>query len=127
MLSWGTLARVQVVEANPLMVAAGIGRVPNESFVTDSNTLEAVKLALELGGDVNAADEIGDTALHGAAHIRSEAVIRFLLEKGARVEAKNSRGLTPLMIAEGAGNSDNPGLDSGGRAAALLRESSRKQ
>jgi ankyrin repeat protein len=111
----------------PLMVAAGIGRVPNESFVTDSSTLEAVKLALELGGDVNAVDDIGDTALHGAAHIRSEAVIRFLVEKGAKLGTKNSKGLTPLMIAEGSGHSDSPGLDTGGRAAALLRELSGKQ
>jgi hypothetical protein len=29
---------------------------------------------------VNAA---GDTALHGAAHIRSDALVRFLAEKGA--------------------------------------------
>jgi ankyrin repeat protein len=114
------------LHTTPLMVAAGIGRVPNESFVTDSSTLEAVKLALELGGEVNAVDDIGDTALHGAAHIRSEAVVRFLVEKGARLEAKNSKGLTPLMIAEGSGHSDSPGLDSDGRVAALLRELSSK-
>jgi ankyrin repeat protein len=114
------------LHTTPLMVAAGIGRVPNESSVTDSSTIEAVKLALELGGDVNAVDDIGDTALHGAAHIRSEAVIKFLVEKGAKLGAKNSKGLTPLMIAEGSGHSDSPGLDSGGRAATLLRELSNK-
>jgi len=110
------------LHTTPLMVAAGIGRVPNESFATESSTLDAVKLALELGGQVNAADDIGDTALHGAAHIRSAAVVRVLIDRGARVNVKNRRGLTPLMIADGAGNSDNPGIGSGGDAGALLRE-----
>src|SRR5436190_1204165 len=62
------------LHTTPLMVAAGIGRVPNESVTTEASTIEAVKLAIELGGEVNAADDIGDTALHGAAHIRSAAV-----------------------------------------------------
>jgi ankyrin repeat protein len=115
------------LHTTPLMVAAGIGRVPNESFATESATLQAVKLALELGGDVNAADDIGDTALHGAAHIRSAAVVQLLVEHGAKVNAKNRRGLTPLMIADGAGNSDNPGIGSGGAAGELLRELSAKQ
>jgi ankyrin repeat protein len=106
----------------PLMFAAGIGRVPNESFVSESSSLDAVKLALELGSDVNAVDEIGDTALHGAAHIRSDQVVQFLVQAGAKVNAKNKRGLTPLMIAEGAGNSDNPGLGSGGTTGELLRK-----
>ena len=115
------------LHTTPLMVAAGIGRVPNESFTTEASTIDAVKLALELGGDVNAADDIGDTALHGAAHIRSAAVVRLLVDHGARVNAKNRRGLTPLMIAEGAGNSDNPGIGSGGDAGAVLRELSSKE
>lgn len=86
-----------------------------------------MNLALELGSEVNAADDIGDTALHGAAHIRSAAVVRLLVDRGAKVNAKNRRGLTPLMIADGAGNSDNPGIGSGGDAGALLRELSSKQ
>ena len=115
------------LHTTPLMAAAGIGRVPNESFAADSSTLDAVKLALELGGNVNAADDIGDTALHGAAHIRSAAVVRFLADHGAKVNARNKRGLTPLMIADGAGNSDNPGIGSGGEAGELLRELASKQ
>jgi ankyrin repeat protein len=115
------------LHTTPLMAAAGIGRVPNESFVTEASTIDAVKLAVELGGEVNAADDIGDTALHGAAHIRSAAVVRFLVDHGAKVNARNRRGLTPLMIADGAGNSDNPGIGSGGEAGALLRELASKQ
>jgi uncharacterized protein len=104
-----------------LMVAAGLGRVPAESLVTDAATLEAVTLALELGGDVRAVNDDGNTVLHGAAHIRLDPLIELLVTKGADVNARNARGLTPLMVAEGSGHSDNPGLV-GGPTAVLLRK-----
>ena len=51
------------------MVAAGVGtRSPGEDAGTETEALEAVKLAFELGGDVNAVDNNGDTAMHGAAY-----------------------------------------------------------
>jgi ankyrin repeat protein len=84
----------------PLMIAAGVSRVLAESRVTAQNTLEAVTAAWELGGDVNAVNAAGDTALHGAAHIRADAVVRFLVEKGAELSVKNKRGETPLMVSE---------------------------
>ena len=50
------------------MAAAGIGIWhTGESAGTNAKAFEAVKLAHEAGNDVNAADENGDTALHGAA------------------------------------------------------------
>jgi ankyrin repeat protein len=106
----------------PLMAAAGIGRVPNESFITEAQTLEAVKLALELGGDVNATNAGGDTALHGAAHIRSARLVQLLVERGASVNVRNKLGFTPLQVAEGSGHSENPGLGLGGETGALLRK-----
>jgi ankyrin repeat protein len=91
----GTMDRM-----TPLMAAAGVGRVLAESRSTDTSTFEAVAAAWELGGDVNAMNAAGETALHGAAHIRSDAVVRFLAEKGATLDVRNRRGETPLMIAE---------------------------
>ena len=105
----------------PLMVAAGIGRVPAESHVTPTATMAAVRLALELGGDIRAINKEGNTALHGAAHIRLDELVQFLVDRGADVNARNARGLTPLQVAEGAGHSDNPGLV-GGATATLLRK-----
>jgi ankyrin repeat protein len=105
----------------PLMVAAGLGRVPAESPVTESDTMNAVRLALELGGDVHAVNKDGNTALHGAAHIRHDALIQFLVDRGAAVNVRNARGLTPLMVAEGSGHSDNPGIV-GGSTGNLLRK-----
>jgi ankyrin repeat protein len=89
-----------------LMAAAGVGRVTVESSVSDVAALEAVKVALSFGADVNAANANGDTALHGAATIRSEPLVRFLIDRGARIDVKNKRGQTPLANARGSAAAD---------------------
>ena len=89
----------------PLMVAAGVGtQAPGEDPGTEPEVLEAVGVALELGNDLNAVDKNGETAMHGAAYKHAPSVARFLAEKGARIEVwnqPNSKGFTPLKIAEG--------------------------
>jgi hypothetical protein len=59
-----------------------------------------VKLAAELGTDVNAVGENGWTALHGAAYTGSDAIVQFLVEKGAKPDVLDKFGQTPLSIAE---------------------------
>ena len=59
-------------------------------------TLEAVKVAVEAGTDVNAVDEDGNTALHFVVDKGFPGVVAFLTESGANVNAKNRRGQTPL-------------------------------
>ena len=105
----------------PLMVAAGLGRVPAETRVTEADTLDAVQFVLGLGTDINATNAVGRTALHGAAHIRFDALVQFLVDHGATVNAEDKRGITPLMIAEGGGHILLPGLG-GGSTADLLSE-----
>ena len=87
----------------PLTVAAGVGtRSPGEDAGTESEALEAVKVALELGGNLDAVDNNGETAMHGAAYKFLPSVVRFLAEKGARIEVwnkPNKLGYTPLKIA----------------------------
>jgi ankyrin repeat protein len=89
----------------PLMVAAGVGtRSPGEDAGTETEALEAVKVAFELGGDVNAVDNNGDTAMHGAAYKWFPSVVTFLAAHGAKVDVwnrKNDHDWTPLRIAEG--------------------------
>ena len=87
-------------QTTPLMLAAGLGRYMAETLVTEARALVAVALALELGADVNAANESGSTALHGAAFIKSDAVVRLLVEHGASLDPVNARGQTPLALAE---------------------------
>ena len=83
-----------------LMVASGVGRFESRSEAQDKNALEAVKLALEAGNDVNAAGENEWTALHGAAYTGSDAIIQMLVEHGAQLNVKDTFGQTPLSIAE---------------------------
>jgi ankyrin repeat protein len=66
---------------------------------TLNSGIEAVRLLVELGADVNAINQAGDTALHGAAAHGFETVIRLLIDKGANPNAVNKSRLTPLTTA----------------------------
>jgi ankyrin repeat protein len=96
----------------PLMAAAGLAYHKGEQTGTESESLEAVKLAYELGNDPKATAAFGDyrfgdlrlngaNALHGATLREANSVVRFLVEKGARLDVKTEAGWTPLTIAEG--------------------------
>jgi ankyrin repeat protein len=136
----------------PLMAAAGLGFWDGESpgpltGVAESEAVEAVKMTLELGNDLNAVTAFGgpklegdgaaltrrhplnltaydgahespldavpptvslgdmrwdgSTALHGAAMRGSNAIVQFLVDHGAKLDARNALGWTPLMCAEG--------------------------
>ena len=107
----------------PLMVAAGVGTSsPGEDPGTEPEVLEAVKLAVELGGDVNAVDKNGETAMHGAAYKHVPSVVRYLASKGAKTEVwdhANKRGWTPLKIVQGIPIGMNIAGDAPTRAAIL--------
>lgn len=92
-----------------LMAAAGYGRIHGESRAKDNESLEAVKVAVAAGVDINAANKTGNMALHGAAYYQLDLVAQFLIEKGAKVNARNRAGETPLVIAEGFSGSDTGG------------------
>jgi ankyrin repeat protein len=136
----------------PLMAAAGLGFWDGESpgpltGVPEAESVEAVKMTLELGNDVNAVADFGgpplegdggtlirrhplnflkydgahdapldvvppkeslgdmrwtgSTALHGAAMRGSNSIVQFLVDHGAKIDARNKLGWTPLMCAEG--------------------------
>jgi ankyrin repeat protein len=88
-------------KATPLMAAVGFTRLEGGSRVPESSALEAAQLTVELGADVNAVDKTGMSALHGAAYYQETKVIQFLVAKGATPDVRDSRGRTPLSIAEG--------------------------
>jgi len=85
-----------------LMVAAGVNWTDHIKG-TEDEALEAVKLCLSLGLDVNAATDKGETALHGAAHRGADSIAKYLIDKGANVNARNKRGFTALDLAMGKG------------------------
>jgi len=94
-----------VDNSTPLMAAAGLAaRSPGEDAGTESEVLEALQAALDLGADVNAVDKNGETAMHAAAYKNLPAVVRFLAAHGARIGVWNQPdrfGWTPLAIAVG--------------------------
>ena len=75
--------------------------VPARSAELDERlSLEAARVAVERGGDVNAADYRGDTPLHDAARLGYNAIIQFLVDQGADVNATNGRNQSPLSLAD---------------------------
>ena len=91
--------------ATAVIVAAGLGtRSPGEDAGTEPEVLEALEYALSLGLDINAVDNNGETAMHGAAYKNLPGVVEFLAKNGARIETwnrKNKHGWTPMIIAQG--------------------------
>jgi ankyrin repeat protein len=65
-------------------MGGGTAWIPLGRGEREALTLEAVKMALELGVDVNAANADGRTALDAAKAAKYESVVTFLVEKGAK-------------------------------------------
>lgn len=85
-----------------LMAAAGINWVVSQTFTEGPQALlEAVKLCVELGMDVNAANSMGLRAIHGAANRGSDDIIEYLVEQGAKLDVADNEGRTPLIWARG--------------------------
>ena len=109
----------------PLMAAAGTGysrASGTEAFIKDRRdfssynsesfavatrippeeerlVIEALRLLIELGADVNRPNAAGDTAVHAAAALGMNTVISFLSERGADLSAKNKAGRSPIDVA----------------------------
>ena len=84
--------RTQVT--TPLMAAVGMGGgvawVQPNPATWEALILEAVKLAVDLGVDLNAANADGRTALDAATAFHYETVVKFLVEKGGRPGVKKN-------------------------------------
>ena len=87
-----------VLHVTALEVAAGVGWVEGITYEwSPEATLEAVKMLLDLGLDVNAQADTGRTALHGAAHKGRTDIIQVLVDHGAKLDVRDY------------GNTDNRG------------------
>jgi ankyrin repeat protein len=85
----------------PLMAAAGAAQVRDLTDEEKQLALDTVMFALELGADVGAMNETGLTALHAAAANGDDAVVQFLIAKGAKIDVRDKYQQTPLSIAAG--------------------------
>jgi ankyrin repeat protein len=99
-------------------IGSVIGGVDDEQAA-----LDAAKVAVQFGADVNAANgETGDTALHTAAAKRMNSVVSFLVESGATLDVRNRKNQTPLAVVgtQRGGSNARPG-DAKESTADLLR------
>jgi ankyrin repeat protein len=85
----------------PLMAAAGVGWTANLHQTVPRARVAAVSLCLELGGDLNGTDIFGYTALHGAAYRGDDELVKFLVEKGARLDTRTIFGTSVTDMANG--------------------------
>ena len=85
-----------------LAVAAGVGWAGNFSTTAPHAFLPATRyLAEEIAIDVNTANTAGYTALMGAAWRGDNELVTYLVDKGARLDARNKRGWSASDLANG--------------------------
>ena len=91
-------------DVTPLMLAAGYGTSATDTrgrYRTEEQALGAIDALLKGGADVNAANAGGATALHGAASVGYDQVVKLLAAHNARLDARDGRGFTPADYALG--------------------------
>jgi ankyrin repeat protein len=100
-----------------LMFAAGLGwrdgspAAPSYDQGSEEAAIQAIRLCLELGFDINATNAAGETPLHAAVAGRGSAtIIRFLVQQGASLDALDKRGRTPLDVAKSSRRTNAPEL-----------------
>ena len=92
--------------STPLMAAAGLGAPRGgDEEVTETgdrnDPVEVMKILVERGADVNAANALGMTAAHYAVQRGADRLVEYLASRGARFDIKNKQGRTPADLARG--------------------------
>jgi ankyrin repeat protein len=102
LLEKGADPKLTTKEGNTaLMFAAGVGYRDKNTRGSETEALEALKVALGWGLDLDQTNTKGETALHGAALRGADSIVQFLVEHGAKLDAKTKQGFTPLDVAMG--------------------------
>ena len=90
LVKYGADANIPTLKGStPLMAAAGIGwgYHYNMNLPDDNAWMDSVRYCLQQGANVNASDDRGYTALHGASYIGNHEMIAYLMDRGADVKA----------------------------------------
>lgn len=84
-----------------------IGRKDKLFEAVRQGNLHRVDRLIAKGGDLEARDSLGQTALHSAVYSGEPAMVVFLLGRGAQTDARDSQGATPLHWAAINGKVEN--------------------
>ena len=87
--------------STPFMVAAGQTWRDDHSLGTGEESIDILTRLLAAGASIDAVNAGGETALHGAAARGADAVVAFLVERGASLTVKDKAGRAPLHTAMG--------------------------
>jgi ankyrin repeat protein len=90
--------------ATPLLFAAGIGYRDKNTTGTEEGAVATLKLLVAAGQDVKQTNQGGETALHGAAGRGADLIVQYLADQKLDLNARSSRGQTPLDVAMGKGS-----------------------
>ena len=102
LLAKGANAKLTSKDGNTaLLFAAGVGYRDKNTRGSEAEAVEAVKVAMEAGLDLNAENTRGETALDGAAGRGADLIVQFLVDHGAKINAKSKQGFTPVDYAMG--------------------------
>lgn len=113
---------------NPLMAAAGLGTNESDGVgrkKTQKEAIDSIDLLLKAGVDANAVDNRKESAVFGAAQKGWDEVVQYLADRGARLNDKDTKGLTPLDASMGLAGGlgfDNTTGDVHESTAALLKK-----
>jgi len=110
-----------------LMIAASggarAGAYATALSVSESTSIQAIQICLDHGVDINAFNNNGQTALHRAAQRGADQIVKFLAERGAKLDMKDKQNRAPVDMAllptPDPGNTPKPGHLA---TAALLRQ-----
>jgi ankyrin repeat protein len=89
-----------------VMAAAGLNWAEISSLGTEEASIQVISLFLEKGVDINAANARGETAAHAAAQRGADKVLQYLFDHGAKIDAKDKDGRTPMDEAIGQADSN---------------------
>ncbi len=92
---YGDFDGVELVDVNQI---SPLGDAPIH-YATRAGDIEAVKVLLSYGANVDIGGDIGNTALHDAARLGNADVVKLLLSVGANTNIKNEFGEMPIDLA----------------------------
>ncbi len=105
LLDAGADPKIQTAtKATTIMAATGLNHGIGESFVTEAEAREAVRILLDLGVDAKGETTFGENALFGPAYRGWNTLLAQMIDLGVNVNAVSKAGVTPWLAANGQGD-----------------------